>query len=591
LCGLLPLVKGESERKLMAISGARALIACLKKEGVHTVFGMPGGANLPIYDELYDSGIRHILVRHEQSAGHMADGFARAARRPGVCFATSGPGATNLVTPIATAYLDSSPVVAVTGQVQRSSIGRDGFQETDIIGVITPVTKYCHQIRSQSEFVQEIRKAFYVANSGRPGPVLIDIPKDLQTADLTVESEEEIYGKSTMTIRGYSPPSMPDPGSVATAARMLANATRPMILAGGGVTIAGAFEELQVVAELLQCPVATTFKGKGSFSEVHPLSIGPIGMHGHVEANRLILEADVLLAAGARFSDRSVGKFEEFGKEMSIIHADIDPSEIGKNKAVDHAIIGDIKEILGGIAKELMSLLKANASNDYVSKARNTVWIKRVNEVRKIAHEGDAKRNPDDLSARNVLKTLRKVLPSNTVTTTEVGQCQMWSSLFFDVIQPGTFFSSTGLGTMGFGFPAAVGAKIARPECPVVDIAGDGSFNMTENCLATCVTERIPVTAMIMNNDMLGMVAQWQRMFYNRRLIGVRMNGVPDFVRLAQAYGAQGYHVDSLSEFEKAMTQAIRSDVVSVVDVPIHPEEDVFPFVIPGTALKDMVVA
>jgi acetolactate synthase-1/2/3 large subunit len=576
---------------LAEVSGAKALIECLKREGVHTVFGMPGGANLPIYDELYNSGIRHVMVRHEQSAGHMADGFARAARRPGVCFATSGPGATNLVTPLATAHLDSSPVVAITGQVQRTMIGRDGFQETDIIGVITPVTKYCHQIRTSEELIYEVRKAFYISNSGRPGPVLIDVPKDLQTAKMRV-ADDDIYGSAQITVRGYSPPSAPDPKSVATAALMLANATKPMILAGGGVTIAGAFSELQAVAELLQCPVVTTFKGKGCFPENHPLSIGPIGMHGHVEANRLILEADVLLAAGARFSDRSVGKFDEFGMGMRIIHADIDPSEIGKNKAVDHAVIGDIRQTLAGLATELLRLVRVDGSNDYTSQARNVTWMKRVKEVRALARENEAKNLGDkDLTAKNVLRTLRKVLPPNTVTTTEVGQCQMWSSLFFDVIQPGTFFSSTGLGTMGFGFPAAVGAKVARPDCPAVDIAGDGSFNMTENSLATCVTERIPVVAMIMNNDMLGMVAQWQRMFYNRRLIGVRMNGVPDFVRLAQAYGAQGYHVDSIEEFEKAMREAITNEVASVVDVPIHPEEDVFPFVIPGTALKDMVVA
>lgn len=557
------------------MTGAKALIQALEKEGVDVVFGLPGGANLPIYDALVDANFRHILVRHEQSAAHMADGYARIKRKAGVCFATSGPGATNLITGIATAYADSSPVVAVTGQVPLAMIGKDAFQETDIIGVANPCTKYSFQPRAATEIPEVVKKAVYIAESGRPGPVLVDIPKDVQQATADMKFPDLIK------VRGYNPNIEADLSETVRAVELLLNAERPIIMAGGGVILSGAFSELQALAELVQIPVVTTFKGKGAFPENHPLAMGPIGMHGHAEANKIILEADCILAVGARFSDRSVGKFDEFGKGMSIIHMDIDPAEIGKNKSVDVALVGDVKSSLRTLVKMF--------SKKMIKRDSDSPWLKRRKELIQYYAE-TLKDYPREITAKKSLKKLRELLPANAIVTTEVGQCQMWASLHFDVIAPGTFFSSTGLGTMGFGFPASIGAKAARPDVPVVDIAGDGSFNMTENSLAVSVLDKLPVIVFLMNNYMLGMVAQWQRTFYNRRYSGVHQYRCPDYVKIADAYGAQGIRAESMQELEKAIKGALKSDVATVIDIPIDPEEDVYPFVAPGTGLKDMIV-
>lgn len=555
--------------------GAKALITALEKEGVHVIFGLPGGANLPIYDALVDAHLRHILVRHEQSASHMADGYARIKRKAGICFATSGPGATNLITGIATAYADSSPLIAITGQVPLAMIGKDAFQETDIIGVANPCTKYAFQPREASEIPETVKKAFYIAQSGRPGPVLIDIPKDVQQANA------EITFPDLIKVRGYNPVIDADISELGKAVETMLRAEKPIIMAGGGVILSGAFSELQALAELLMAPVVTTFKGKGSFPENHPLAMGPIGMHGHAEANKIILEADCILAIGARFSDRSVGRFDEFGKGMSIIHMDVDPSEIGKNKNVDIAVVGDVKSSLRTAVKMLSKQIvkKREADNP---------WLRRRKEL--IDYYADTiKDYSRELTARKTLKKLREMLPTDAIVTTEVGQCQMWTSLHFDVIAPGTFFSSTGLGTMGFGFPASIGAKAARPDVPVIDIAGDGSFNMTENSLAVSVLDNLPVIVFLMNNYMLGMVAQWQRTFYNRRYMGVHQHNCPDYVKIAQAYGAQGIRAQSMDELEKAIKNALNVQVATVIDITIDPEEDVYPFVAPGTGLKDMI--
>jgi acetolactate synthase I/II/III large subunit len=556
------------------MSGARALITSLEKEGVDVAFGLPGGANLPIYDALVDADFRHILVRHEQSAAHMADGYARVKRKAGVCFATSGPGATNLITGIATAYADSSPVIAITGQVPLMMIGKDAFQETDIIGVANPCTKYAFQPRTAVEIPEVVKKSFYIAESGRPGPVLIDIPKDVQ------QSEADIFFPDLIKVRGYNPIIDPDLANVGRAVELLQSAQKPIIMAGGGVILSGAFSELQALAELLMAPVVTTFKGKGAFPENHPLAMGPIGMHGHPEANKIILEADLIVAVGARFSDRSVGRFDEFGKGMNIIHMDIDPAEIGKNKSVDIAIVGDVKSSLRSMVKML--------SKKIIKKDSDNEWLKRRRELIDYYLE-TLKDYPREITAKKSLKKLREFLPAESIVTTEVGQCQMWASLHFDVISPGTFFSSTGLGTMGFGFPASIGAKAARPEVPVVDIAGDGSFNMTENALAVSVLDKLPVIVFLLNNYMLGMVAQWQRTFYDKRYMGVHQRNCPDYVKIADAYGASGIRVESISELEKAIKYAVRSEVATVIDIPIDPEEDVYPFVAPGTGLKDMI--
>jgi acetolactate synthase I/II/III large subunit len=559
----------------MEMLGSEALIKALEKEGVDVVFGLPGGANLPIYDALVDANLRHILVRHEQSAAHMADGYARIKRKAGVCFATSGPGATNLITGIATAYADSSPMIAVTVQVPLAMIGKDAFQETDIIGVANPCTKYAFQPRAAAEIPDTVKKAFYIAESGRPGPVLIDIPKDVQQA------REDIFFPELIKVRGYSPIVDADLSQLERAVQTILKAERPIIMAGGGVILSGAFSELQAMAELLMAPVVTTFKGKGSFPENHPLAMGPIGMHGHPEANKIIIEADCIVAVGARFSDRSVGRFDEFGKGMTIIHLDVDPAEIGKNKAADIAVVGDVKA-------SLRTAVKMIAKHKVVKRSSDDPWLKRRKEL--VDYYADTiKDYPRELTAKKALKKLREVLPSDAIVTTEVGQCQMWASLHFDVISPGTFFSSTGLGTMGFGFPASIGAKAAKSQSTVVDIAGDGSFNMTENSLAVSVLEKLPVIVFLMNNYMLGMVAQWQRTFYKRRYMGVHQQSCPDYVKLAEAYGAQGIRAQSMEELERAIRKALTNDVATVIDIAIDPEEDVYPFVAPGTGLKDMI--
>ena len=557
------------------MSGSKALMKALEKEGVKEVFGLPGGANLPMYDELYKSNIRHILVRHEQSAAHMADGFGRVSRKAGVCFATSGPGATNIITGLATAQADSAPMIAVTGQVPVKMIGRDAFQESDIIGISNPIVKYAFQPREASEIPEVVKKGFYIAETGRPGAVLIDIPKDVQ------QNEAEMNFPDEVRIRGYHPWADADVSEIERAIDLLLSAQRPIILAGGGVIISTAFSELQSLAEMLMIPVVTTFKGKGSFPENHALSLGPIGMHGHAEANKLMVEADCVLAIGTRFSDRSVGTFEEFEKNLKIIHMDVDPAEIGKNQTTHVAVVGDVKASL----RIMVKLLIKRA----LKKSDDNVWLKHVNEVRDYWRQ-NLKIHPGEMGAAKILRKLREVLPKEAIVTTEVGQHQMWASLFFDVIHPGTFFSSTGLGTMGWGFPAAIGAKTARPDVPVVDIAGDGSFNMTENSLATSVLENLPVIVFLVNNYSLGMVAQWQRTFYDRRMIGVDQKNCPDYVKLAESYGAQGIRAQSLDELGKAIKAGLKSDVATVIDIPIDPEEDVLPFVAPGTPLKDMIL-
>ena len=560
---------------MIEMIGAKALIASLEKEGVDIVFGLPGGANLPIYDELVDANFRHILVRHEQAAAHMADGYARIKRKAGVCIATSGPGATNLITGIATAHADSIPMIAITGQVPLAMIGKDAFQETDIIGIANPCTKYSFQPRKAVEIPESVKKGFYIAESGRPGPVLIDIPKDVQ------QEKAEISFPDLIKVRGYNPAFDPDLLHIERAIDLMLKAEKPIIMAGGGVILSGAFHELQTLAELLMSPVVTTFKGKGSFPENHPLAMGPIGMHGHAEANKIIVEADCIIAIGARFSDRSVGRFDEFGKGMNIIHLDVDPAEIGKNKSVDVAVVGDVKSSLRTMVKLL--------STKGIKQEPENFWLKRRKELIEY-YNSTIKDYSRELTARKAIKKLREILPAEAIVTTEVGQCQMWTSLHFDVISPGTFFSSTGLGTMGFGFPASIGAKAARPEVPVVDIAGDGSFNMTENSLAVSVLDKLPVIVFLLNNYMLGMVAQWQRTFYNRRYSGVHQYRCPDYVKLAEAYGAQGIRTESMNELEKALKTAVSSEVATVIDIPIDPEEDVYPFVAPGSGLKDMIV-
>lgn len=560
---------------MVSITGAEAFIKSLERENVDTVFGLSGGAILPICDAFNDSDIRFVLARHEQGAAHMADGYARASGRVGVCLATSGPGATNLVTGIATANIDSSPVVAFTGQVPRDMIGRDAFQEVDIIGVSASITKYNIQVRSPREVPAAVKAAFHISNTGRKGSVLVDIPKDIQTSAEEMEFPEEV------TFKGYRVFEEPDPRELDWAATLLSRAQKPMIMAGGGVIASNASTELLKLAEFMMAPVATTLMGKGAIPSDHLLYAGGCGMHGTCEANSLIGEADVLLVVGARFSDRTTGSVQEFSTNSKIVHIDIDRSEIDKNVETVTRVVGDAKQALKGILRRLEKVREAGSMD--------TPWIRRMKEFREQYATPEPRDNPH-FKAPSVIKTLRRVLPRDAIVTTEVGQCQMWAALYFDTYEPRTFLTSGGLGTMGWGFPAAIGAKAARPDVPVVDIAGDGSFGMTENSLATSVEEGLPVIVLILNNRMLGMVAQWQRLFYGRRYVGVKLGRSPDFVKLAEAYGAVGVRPGDATELEKAVKEAVDSEVTTVIDVPIDPEENVFPMVPPGKGLKDFLV-
>jgi acetolactate synthase-1/2/3 large subunit len=475
--------------------------------------------------------------------------------------------------------MDSSPVIALTGQVPSTGtntsymIGRDAFQEADIIGITTPITKHNFQLRSAKEIPRTIKTAFHIATTGRPGPVVIDMPKNTQTEVADIDFSNGIQ------IRGYKPTANPHPLQIRKAAELLVEAEKPVILAGGGVITSNASAELQQLAELLLAPVATSFMGKGSIPETHPLSLGSIGMHGNPVANKLLCEADVMLAVGTRFSDRSTGKLDSFCAPSKKIHIDIDTAEIGKNIEVDIPIVGDAKKALSELYERLAKMLK---------KQKNSPWAKRVKETKEQLNP-PAKAGSKDLKPKALLQELRKLLPENAIVTTEVGQNQMWAALYFNALKPRTFISSGGLGTMGFGFPASIGAKVACPDRPVVDIAGDGSFRMTEQELATSVTEDIPVIVVVLNNSVLGMVAQWQRMFFKGRYSAVKLGSVPDFVKLAEAYGAQGLRAASIPEFSKAVKKALKSNVTTVIDVPISLEEDVAPMVPPGCGINEQV--
>jgi len=558
------------------MSGAEAIVRSLKREGVDVIFGIPGGAVLPLYDALYDADIKHVLGRHEQCVAHMADGYARASGKPGVCIATSGPGATNLVTGLATAYMDSSPVIAMTGQVARPMIGRDAFQEADIVGIVTPITKYCFQLTCVEEIPSVFKSAFTIATTRRPGPVLIDIPVDVQREQGDVEFTDKV------DVRGYDPnPPRINHDRVKKAAEVLAEAERPLILAGGGVIWSGAYEELVALAELLSIPVVTTLMGKGSIPEDHPLSLGMIGMHGKAYANYAVVECDVLLAIGTRFSDRTTGRFEEFARGAFKIHVDVDSSEINKNISVDLPIVGDAKEALRLLIKELKKAERIKPRG---------AWLDRVKEL-KASFERGAEESKPGLKPSAIIKLLNKLLePGKSIIATGVGQNQMWCALHYVARSPRSFITSGGLGTMGFGFPAALGAKVACPDKVVVDIDGDGSFLMTEQDLATSVSEGIPVVVIILNNSALGMVRQWQHLLYRKRFMATSLGRIPDFVKLAKAFGAEGVSPQSYEELESAVKEAIKSEVTTVIDVPISPEEKVFPMVLPGKTLREVLV-
>jgi acetolactate synthase-1/2/3 large subunit len=552
----------------LKMTGAQAVLECLKREGVDVVFGLPGGVLLPLYDAIYQSDIRHILVRHEQGAAHMADGYARATGKVGVCIATSGPGATNLVTGIATAYMDSVPMVAITGQVNTFLIGKDAFQEADITGITLPITKHNYLLRSAKDIPQVFREAFYIARSGRPGPVLIDLPRDV-----TVDSLEFRWPK--VHLPGYNPSLKVHEMQIKKAAKALMEAERPVIYVGGGVKFANAHQELFELAVKINAPVTTTLMGVGCFPEDHPLSLGMLGMHGTRYANYAIQESDLIMAVGARFDDRVTGKIASFAPKAKIIHMDVDPAEIGKNVRVDIPVVGDAKNALTALIKEVKPKARG-AWNDKIAQWRSDYPLKYIPDM-------------NIIKPQYIIEKLCELAP-DAIITTEVGQNQMWAAQFFIHKDPRKFISSGGLGTMGYGFPAAIGAKVGRPDCEVIDIAGDGSFLMNSQELATAVVNDIPVKVAIMNNGCLGMVRQWQELFFEKRYSATILGrGSPDFVKLAEAYGAVGFRATKPAEVEPVIRAALASDKPTLMDFIISPLEKVSPMVPAGAALSEIL--
>lgn len=568
----------EHEGKTM--SGAQAIIASLEAEGVDTIFGYPGGQAIKIYDALYDSKkIRHVLARHEQGATHMADGYARTTGKVGVVLVTSGPGATNTVTGIATAFMDSVPLVVITGQVTRGVIGTDAFQESDIVGITMPVVKHSFLLQSCDDLTRTFREAFYIASTGRPGPVLIDIPSDLSGSQMVFHYPDSI------SIPSYKPTYKGNAKQVRQAANLIESAKRPLIYAGGGIVSSHACAELTQLAEHMRIPVVTSLMGKGAMRCSNPLNLGPVGMHGSKYANMAVTECDLLIAVGARFSDRVTGKVSEFAPHAKIIHIDIDPAEIGK--IIDPAvpIVGDAKVVLGAICDRLAKDGAAPIDQEW----EKTVFSWRD---RWPFYAADFADYPDKIAPEIVLSKLSdKLDPEASIVTTEVGQHQMWAHQNIHRERARTFISSGGLGTMGFGFPAAIGAQIGCPEDQVVCIAGDGSFQMNSQEMATAAINRVPLKVVIIDNRALGMVHQWQSLFYDHRFSFTELDANPDFVKLADAYGWQAMRIEHPDQVDEALDTMLASDGPFLLDVIIPTEQTVYPMVAPGAALDDIIGA
>ncbi|MEW6726446.1 MAG: biosynthetic-type acetolactate synthase large subunit [Bacillota bacterium] len=552
----------------MLLTGGQILLECLKEQGVETIFGYPGGAVLPIYDAIYDSDIRHILVRHEQAAAHAADGYARASGKVGVCLATSGPGATNLVTGIANAAMDSVPMVAFTGQVPTTLLGRDSFQEADITGITMPITKHNYLVRDIADLGRIVKEAFFIASTGRPGPVLVDIPRDISAGTFDYHSYEH-----PVRLPGYNPKLTANPRLVAEAIQAIAQARRPVIYAGGGVINAGASEELRQLAEAIMAPVTTTLMGLGCFPGDHALSLGMLGMHGAKYANYAVYECDLLIGIGVRFDDRVTGKIESFAPEARIIHIDIDPAEMGKNVPAHIAIAGDVKYVL----RQLLDGLMANP---------NPAWAEKIKEWKREYPLTFAQGK--GLKPQYVIRRISEICGERARICTEVGQNQMWTAQHYTFTRPRSFISSGGLGTMGFGLPAAIGVQVACPGEIVFDIAGDGSIQMNIQELTTAVNYELPVNVAILNNACLGMVRQWQELFYNRRYSHTELKN-PDFCRVAEAFGAEAIKVTKELEVRPAIEQAVKSSRPVVMDFCVEQEENVMPMVPPGEAINKML--
>ena len=565
----------EHEGKTM--TGAQAIIASLEAEGVDTVFGYPGGQAIKIYDALYDSKmLHHVLARHEQGATHMADGYARATGKVGVVLVTSGPGATNTVTGIATAYMDSIPMVVITGQVTRGVIGTDSFQESDIVGITMPIVKHSFLLQSTDDLTETFREAFYIASTGRPGPVLIDIPSDLQGAEMVFHYPDGV------NIPSYRPTYKGNAKQIKQATALIETSKRPLLYAGGGIVSSHACQELKALAEAMQIPVVTTLLGKGCFPSSHPLSLGPVGMHGSKYANMAMTECDLIIAAGARFSDRVTGKLDEFAPNAKVIHIDIDPAEIGKIREANVPIVGDAQGILGGIVAQLE---KSGAE------PVDAEWVETVNEWRERWPYYDDQFNdyPNQIVPEVALDELSKQLdPDSSIVTTEVGQHQMWAHQHIGREHARSFLSSGGLGTMGFGFPAAIGAKFGCPDKQVVCVAGDGSFQMNSQEMATAAINNTAVKVFLLDNRALGMVHQWQNLFYDERYSETILPDLPDFVKVAEAYNWQAERVEKPEDLEGALKRLIEADRPALLDMRIDSDENVFPMVPAGAPLTEM---
>ena len=562
----------------MKLTGAQIFFECLKAEGVEVVFGLPGGAVIDIYDEMPKHNIRHILVRHEQGATHMADGYARATGKVGVCLVTSGPGATNTVTGIATAYCDSIPIVVFTGQVPTPLIGNDAFQEADIVGITRPCTKHNYLVKDVRDLARVIREAFFLARSGRPGPVLVDLPKDV------VAGKTEFKYPKNIAMKGYKPTTEAHMGQIKRAYAAISKAKRPVIYAGGGVILSNAAKELKELGERLRCPVTTTLMGLGGFPAPHELWLGMLGMHGTFRANMAVANSDMLIGIGARFDDRVTGKLDEFAPSAKIIHIDIDPTSISKNVRVDIPIVGDCKDAL----KKLLQLVKENPIEN-LEKQRQP-WLDQIQkwkETYPLAYE----QKDDVIKPQYVVEMLYKLCKEkNPIITTEVGQNQMWAAQYYHYSEPRTLLTSGGLGTMGYGMPAAIGAQAAFPERLVIDIAGDGSIQMCIQELTTAVENNLQVKVAILNNQYLGMVRQWQQLFYEKQYCATCLKMAPDFVKLAEAYGAVGLRATKPSEVEKVILEAIATPKPVIMDFVVNPEECVYPMVPAGAATTEMIL-
>jgi acetolactate synthase-1/2/3 large subunit len=550
-----------------------ALMECLKAEGVDVVFGLPGGANLPTYDAFYDAGIRHILVRHEAGGGHAAEGYAKATGRVGVSLGTSGPGATNLVTPITDAMMDSVPVVFLTGQVRTDLLGTDGFQEADTIGITMPVVKHSFMIQHPLEIPRTIHDAFHIARTGRPGPVIVDIPQDLSRADIPYEPVSDVH------LPGYQPTTEGNQKQIRLAAKALANARRPVLYVGGGAL--GAAAEVAELATSDRLPVTCTLNGLGAFPAPHPQWLGMLGMHGTRAANYAMDEADLIVAIGARFDDRITGKLAEFAPRAKFVHIDIDPAEISKNVPAHIPIVGDTRNIVPRLTAEYRA-----QSPDA---ARLEDWWARIGDWR-ARHPLTYDDSPDsEIRPQRMIEALYEATGGDAIVTSDVGQHQMWTAQYFHFDRPRRWINSGGLGTMGFGLPAAMGAQVGCPDQTVVCISGDGSVQMNMQELATCAEEGIPVKTFIMNNGYLGMVRQWQELFWERRYSHVDMGRFPDFVKLAEAYGATGLRIEDKSALLDGIREALAAPGPVLVDVRVSREENVYPMIAPGQAARDMV--